>query len=78
MEWIKYKLTMNGDEVAMTYTECNLEIAKAEAYNGEYTIEDDGIEDTMEEPTWQDRIEAQVTYTALITDSLLPEEKEEI
>lgn len=29
-------------------------------------------------PTWQDRIEAQVTYTAIITDSLLPEEKEEI
>lgn len=32
----------------------------------------------LTEPTWQDRIEAQVTYTALITDSLLPEEKEEI
>ena len=29
-------------------------------------------------PTWQDRIEAQVTYTAIITDSLLPVEKEEI
>lgn len=77
MKWIKYKLAVDGDEVAMTYTECNLEIAKAEAYNGEYEIFDDDIE-IIEKPTWQDRIEAQVTYTALITDSLLPEEKEEI
>lgn len=28
------------------YSEKNEEIAKAEAYNGEYTIEDDGVEDT--------------------------------
>ena len=38
----------------------------------------DEFDEVVEEPTWQDRIEAQVTYTALITDSLLPEEKEEI
>lgn len=52
--------------------EANEEIAKAEAYMGEYTIEDDG-EPVVEAPTWQDRIEAQVTYTAIITDSLLEE-----
>lgn len=39
---------------------------------------DNGIPEPVEAPTWQDRIEAQVTYTAIITDSLLPEEKEEI
>ena len=46
------------------------EAAKREAYNGEYTIEDDGVE---EEPTPSqlDIIEAQVTYTAMMTDTLL-------
>ena len=39
---------------------------------------DNGISEPVEVPTWQDRIEAQVTYTAIITDSLLPEEKGEI
>lgn len=35
--------------------EANEEIAKAEAYNGEYTIEDDGQDDTAE-PTQEERI----------------------
>jgi hypothetical protein len=48
--------------------ESNVEIAKAEAYKGEYTIEDDGV---PEEITQADRIEAQVTYTAMMTDTLL-------
>ena len=48
--------------------ESNVEIAKAEAYKGEYTIEDDGM---PEEITQADRIEAQVTYTAMMTDTLL-------
>ena len=48
--------------------ESNVEIAKAEAYNGKYTIEDDGV---PEEITQADRIEAQVTYTAMMTDTLL-------
>lgn len=64
-------------EQILPYTEDMIQWAKENAVNGEYTIEDDGIK-VVEEPTWQDRIEAQVTYTALITDSLLPEEKEEI
>lgn len=44
MKWIKYKLSADGDvfiDTAMTYSEANLEIVKKEAYNGEYTIEDD-------------------------------------
>lgn len=43
-------------------------IAKKEAYNGEYTIEDD---ERPEVPTQLDAIEAQVTYTAMMTDTLL-------
>ena len=45
------------------------EIAKAEAYNGEYTIEDDGKPEPA--PTQLDRIEAQTTYTAMMTDTLM-------
>lgn len=51
--------------------EASLEIAKQEAYNGEYTIEDDGEPDPAEAPTQLDRIEAQVAYTAMMTDTLL-------
>mgnify|MGYP001657835549 CR=1 FL=1 len=47
----------------------NEEIAKAEAYNGEYTIEDDGKPEPA--PTQLDRIEAQATYTAMMTDTLM-------
>lgn len=32
----------------LPYSEENEEIAKQEAYNGEYTIEDDGVEETIE------------------------------
>ena len=49
----------------------NEAIAKAEAYNGEYTIEDDGQPEPSEVPTQLDRVEAQVTYTAMMTDTLL-------
>ena len=47
----------------------NEEIAKSEAYNGEYTIEDDGEPEPA--PTQLDRIEAQTTYTAMMTDTLM-------
>jgi len=59
-------------DVIMTYSEANEEIAKKEAYNGEYTIEDDGVEE-VSTPTQLDIIEAQVTYTAMMTDTLLEE-----
>lgn len=44
----------------------NIEIAKKEAYNGEYTIEDDGVEEVIT-PTQLDRIESQVAYLAMMT-----------
>lgn len=56
-------------EVVRDWSEANEEIAKAEAYNGEYTIEDDGKLEPA--PTQLDRIEAQTTYTAMMTDTLM-------
>ena len=41
--------------VTKPYSEANEETAKQEAHNGEYTIEDDGIEETHE-PTDAERI----------------------
>ena len=55
--------------VSLGWSEANEEIAKAEAYNGEYTIEDDGKPEPA--PTQLDRIEAQTTYTAMMTDTLM-------
>ena len=70
MKWIKYKFLScevnHGTEEnpiveqifldkSMHWNEANEEIAKREAYNGEYTIEDDGVEETHE-PTDAERI----------------------
>lgn len=38
-------------DVSMGWSEANEEIAKAEAYNGEYTIEDDGKPEPVIPPT---------------------------
>lgn len=57
--------------VIMGWNEANEEIAKREAYNGEYTIEDDGQPDPADTPSQLDVIEAQVAYTAMMTDTLL-------
>ena len=59
-------------DVTMTWNEANEEIVKREAYNGEYTIEDDNIED-IQKPTKEDKFEAQLTYTAMMTGTLLEE-----
>lgn len=78
MKVIKYNLCSVVEDteiitpVTMGWNEINEEIAKKEAYNGEYTIEDDGEEETVE-PSQLDIIEAQVTYTAMMTDTLLSE-----
>ena len=56
-------------DISLEWSESNEEIAKREAYNGEYTIEDDGKPEPA--PTQLDRIEAQTTYTAMMTDTLL-------
>ena len=53
------------------YSDEALEAAKREAYNGEYEIYDDGNPDPTETPSQLDIIEAQVTYTAMMTDTLL-------
>ena len=42
------------------YSEANEEIAKSEAYNGEYTIEDNGEPDP--EPTEQEQLRADVDF----------------
>lgn len=78
MKVIKYNLCIkvnDGTEeiltpVTMGWNEPNEEIAKEEAYNGEYTIEDDGVEE-VSTPSQLDIIEAQVAYTAMMTDTLL-------
>ena len=55
MKVIKYNLcTMVEDKeiltpVTLDWSEDNEEIAKKEAHNGEYTIEDDGVEKTTDE-----------------------------
>lgn len=56
MKWIKYEYVCgtdsDGGEILVKkrigYNESNLAIAEAEAYNGEYTIEDDGQTDSSE------------------------------
>ena len=60
------------------YNECmadlsdeTIAIALRDSYNGEYTIEDDGQPESA--PTQLDRIESQVTYTAMMTDTLIME-----
>lgn len=57
--------------VNMIWSEANEKIAKHEAYNGEYTIEDNGAPEPVIAPTQLDVIEAQVVYTAMMTDTLL-------
>ena len=47
-------------DVSMGWNEANEEIAKREAYNGEYTIEDDGQPEP--EPTEQEQLRADVDF----------------
>lgn len=78
MKIIKYSICSGGDVLNPVEIQCsaddldsNIAIAEKEAYNGEYTVEDDGRPDPSETPTQLDAIEAQVTYTAMMTDTLL-------
>lgn len=63
MKNIKYNLCTKTEAgnilsgVTMPWNEINEELAKKEAYNGEYTIEDDGIEEIIV-PTTDERVEA--------------------
>ena len=63
MKYIHYdmQISSDGDEVKLSavrlsYSEANLEIAKKESYNGEYTVEDDGQPEPVVEPTAEQRI----------------------
>ena len=50
-------------QVIMGWNEANEEIAKREAYNGEYTIEDDGQPEPVAEPTMDDVLNALLGVT---------------
>lgn len=47
-------------DVSLGWSEANEELAKREAYNGEYTIEDDGQPEP--EPTEQEQLRADVDF----------------
>lgn len=47
-------------DVTLEWSEANEELAKREAYNGEYTIEDDG--EPEPEPTEQEQLRADVDF----------------
>lgn len=55
--------------VERPYSEANVEIAKREAYNGEYTFEDDGAEETAV-PTLENRVENLETETSDLSEAL--------
>ena len=76
MKIIKYDLATilpDGSEVLngveMPWSEANEAIAKAEAHGGQYTIEDDGT--PAPAPDRLEQIDAQVTYTAMMTGTLM-------
>ena len=54
----------------LPYSEANLELAKAESYNGEYEIFDDGVEESTE-PTAEERIAALEEENAMLMECLL-------
>lgn len=56
-------------QVLLQWSEANEAIAKQEAYNGIYTVEEMQMPELL--PTQLDRVEAQATYTAMMTDTLL-------
>lgn len=64
-----HNLVTNWIECAESDFEVNYAKAQQDSYNGEITVED--IPDEPQEPTQLDRIEAQTTYTAMMTDTLL-------
>lgn len=66
MQVIKYQLLQSTRwdgtpilaPVTVDYSETNLAFVKKEAYNGEYTIEDDGRPEPVSEPTTDDVLNA--------------------
>ena len=64
------KCMYNGTEQILPCTEDMIQWAKENAVNSEYTIEDDGVE-VIQKPSQLDEIQAQVAYTAMMTDTLI-------
>ena len=61
MKRIKYLRGESPDNLLVftrPYTEADVEIAKVESYNGEYTVEDDGQPEPVAEPTTDDILNA--------------------
>jgi hypothetical protein len=62
MKYIVYTLKSEsgtlGAEKSIPYSSENEEVAKAEAYNGEYAIVDDGQPETVVEPSAQEDTDA--------------------
>lgn len=56
-------LEHNLFEKSLPYSETNEEIAKAEAYNGEYTIDDDGESEPIPAETTDDVLNALLGVT---------------
>lgn len=61
MKYICYQMRIPGDgeqlsSVRLSYSDSHLEIAKKEAYQGKYTVEDDGQPEIAAEPTQEQRI----------------------
>lgn len=80
MKRLRYKIRIQNDDSTETILplsiespeeklEENLAVIKSQDYVGDIIIED--IPDEQQEPTQLDRVEAQVTYTAMMTDTLL-------
>lgn len=60
MKMIKYFMNDGGSAVSLDWSEANEEIAKKEAFNGEYTIEECEPLESLEslEPTTEERLAA--------------------
>lgn len=56
--------------VTMGWSEANEAIAAKEAHNGEYTIEDDGEEETTASPTLETRVDTLETNSAEMAEAL--------
>ena len=81
MKNIKYKILDNPKAsqeekhvfsfCIIPFSESNEAFVKKVAYNGEYEIIEDKKAEPIAKPTQLDRIEAQIAYTAMMTDTLL-------
>lgn len=58
MRYIKYIMANSNLSVELPYTESNEEMARREAENGEYIVEDDGLPEPVapetDAPTWDE------------------------